>query len=51
MVYQADGLNPAMRVGRQLTEVPILHENASKDEAYDRALEMMKLVRLPTRNG
>ena len=49
MVYQEPmaSLNPAMRVGRQLTEVPILHENASKDEAYDRALEMMKLVRLP----
>lgn len=49
MVYQEPmaSLNPAMRVGRQLMEVPILHENASVDEAYDRALEMMELVRLP----
>jgi peptide/nickel transport system ATP-binding protein len=49
MVYQEPmaSLNPAMRVGKQLMEVPILHENASVDEAYDRALEMMELVRLP----
>ncbi|MEQ8332692.1 ABC transporter ATP-binding protein [Nisaea sp.] len=49
MVYQEPmaSLNPAMRVGRQLMEVPILHENTSVEEAYDRALEMMELVRLP----
>lgn len=49
MVYQEPmaSLNPAMRVGRQLMEVPILHEDVSVDEAYDRALEMMELVRLP----
>jgi len=49
MVYQEPmaSLNPAMRVGKQLMEVPILHENVSVDEAYDRALEMMQAVRLP----
>ena len=49
MVYQEPmaSLNPAMRVGKQLMEVPILHENTSVDEAYDRALEMMQAVRLP----
>ena len=51
MVYQEPmaSLNPAMRVGKQLMEVPILHENTSVDEAYDRALEMMQAVRLPDR--
>ncbi|MBO6559615.1 MAG: ABC transporter ATP-binding protein [Nisaea sp.] len=49
MVYQEPmaSLNPAMRVGRQLMEVPMLHANASVDEAYDQALEMLQAVRLP----
>ncbi|UUX50754.1 ABC transporter ATP-binding protein [Nisaea acidiphila] len=49
MVYQEPmaSLNPAMRIGRQLMEVPMLHEKASVDEAYDRALEMLQAVRLP----
>ncbi|WP_420404409.1 dipeptide ABC transporter ATP-binding protein [Nisaea sp.] len=49
MVYQEPmaSLNPAMRVGRQLMEVPMLHAGASVDEAYDLALEMLQAVRLP----
>ena len=40
-------LNPAMKVGQQLMEVPIIHEKVSKEEAYTRALEMVRAVRLP----
>src|SRR5690606_9822280 len=49
MIYQEPmaSLNPAMKVGQQLMEVPILHEKASKEEAYNRALEMVRAVRLP----
>ena len=49
MIYQEPmaSLNPAMRVGRQLMEVPLIHEDVSKAEAYDRALEMLTLVKLP----
>jgi peptide/nickel transport system ATP-binding protein len=49
MIYQEPmaSLNPAMKVGRQLMEVPIIHEKVSKQEAYDRALDMLTAVRLP----
>ncbi|MFM8746486.1 MAG: dipeptide ABC transporter ATP-binding protein [Aestuariivirga sp.] len=49
MVYQEPmaSLNPAMRVGKQLMEVPILHEQATKQDAKMRALDMLKAVRLP----
>jgi peptide/nickel transport system ATP-binding protein len=49
MIYQEPmaSLNPAMKVGQQLMEVPILHEKASKADAYKRALEMLAAVRLP----
>jgi peptide/nickel transport system ATP-binding protein len=49
MVYQEPmaSLNPAMRVGRQLAEVPMLHRGATRAEAEDRAVEMLRAVRLP----
>ena len=49
MIYQEPmaSLNPAMKVGQQLMEVPILHDKVSKEEAWNRALEMVKAVRLP----
>jgi peptide/nickel transport system ATP-binding protein len=49
MIYQEPmaSLNPAMKVGRQLMEVPLIHEKVSKEEAYNRSLEMLKAVRLP----
>ncbi|MFZ1679894.1 MAG: ABC transporter ATP-binding protein, partial [Rhizobiaceae bacterium] len=49
MIYQEPmaSLNPAMKIGQQLMEVPIVHEKVSKAEAYDRALAMLKAVRLP----
>ncbi len=49
MIYQEPmaSLNPAMKVGKQLMEVPILHEKVSKQEAYNRAVELLQAVRLP----
>ena len=49
MIYQEPmaSLNPAMKIGKQLMEVPILHQGASAKEAYDMALEMVASVKLP----
>ncbi|SLN34655.1 Glutathione import ATP-binding protein GsiA [Pseudoruegeria aquimaris] len=49
MIYQEPmaSLNPAMKIGRQLMEVPMIHEGVSKEEAYKRALEVVTDVRLP----
>ena len=49
MIYQEPmaSLNPAMKVGKQLMEVPIIHEKVSKAEAYKRSLDLLKAVRLP----
>ncbi len=49
MVYQEPmaSLNPTMLVGRQLMEVPLIHDRVSTDEARRRALDMVKAVRLP----
>ena len=49
MIYQEPmaSLNPTMQIGRQLMEVPMIHERVSKEEAHARALDMVKAVRLP----
>src|SRR5271157_5095951 len=49
MVYQEPmaSLNPTMLIGRQLMEVPLIHDKVSKEEARARALAMVKAVRLP----
>ncbi|NKX45987.1 ABC transporter ATP-binding protein [Roseicyclus persicicus] len=49
MIYQEPmaSLNPAMRIGRQLMEVPMIHEGVSEAEAHKRALEVVTDVRLP----
>jgi len=49
MVYQEPmaSLNPAMKVGRQLMEVPMLHEGAGAAEARAQALRVVEAVRLP----
>ena len=49
MVYQEPmaSLNPAMRVGSQLIEVPMLHGGVGRAEAREQALEMLEAVRLP----
>ncbi|GAA6192395.1 ABC transporter ATP-binding protein [Phaeobacter sp. NW0010-22] len=49
MIYQEPmaSLNPAMKIGKQLMEVPMIHEGVNKEEAYRRALEVVTDVRLP----
>ena len=49
MIYQEPmaSLNPAMRIGKQLMEVPMIHEGVSEKEAHRRALEVVSDVRLP----
>jgi ABC-type glutathione transport system ATPase component len=49
MVYQdpMSSLNPVITVGRQLMEVPIIHQGAGEAEARRRALQMLAEVKLP----
>ncbi len=49
MIYQEPmaSLNPAMRIGAQLAEVPIIHEGMAKDEAWKLARQIVADVRLP----
>ena len=49
MIYQEPmaSLNPAMRIGQQLMEVPMIHEGISAAEARARALEVVRDVKLP----
>ncbi len=49
MIYQEPmaSLNPAMKIGRQLMEVPMIHDGASEKEAFARALEVVTDVKLP----
>jgi peptide/nickel transport system ATP-binding protein len=49
MIYQEPmaSLNPAMKIGRQLMEVPMIHEGVGETEAYNRALEVVTDVKLP----
>jgi peptide/nickel transport system ATP-binding protein len=49
MIYQEPmaSLNPAMKIGKQLMEVPMIHEGVGAEEAYKRALEVVTDVRLP----
>ena len=49
MIYQEPmaSLNPAMKIGTQLMEVPLLHDGSSKSEARSLALNVVNDVRLP----
>jgi len=48
MVYQDPmaSLNPVMTVGRQLMEVPMIHEGVGAATAHARAIEMLREVKL-----
>jgi peptide/nickel transport system ATP-binding protein len=40
-------LNPAMKIGKQLMEVPMIHKGMSAQDAYARALQVVEDVKLP----
>lgn len=49
MVFQdpMTSLNPTMKIGRQITEGLIKHQNMSRQEAHERGIELLKLVGIP----
>ena len=49
MIYQEPmaSLNPAMKIGAQLAEVPMIHQGMSKEEAWKLARQIVADVRLP----
>lgn len=49
MIYQEPmaSLNPSMKIGKQLMEVPMIHEGMEASKAYEMALDMVESVRLP----
>ncbi|MBV8343188.1 MAG: ABC transporter ATP-binding protein [Gammaproteobacteria bacterium] len=50
MIFQEPmtALNPLSPVGRQIAEMFVLHQNASWDEAMDRAEDALRQVRVPS---
>jgi peptide/nickel transport system ATP-binding protein len=49
MIFQEPmtSLNPVMTIGRQIAEVVLLHEDLSRPAAQRKAVEMLRLVRIP----
>src|SRR5215216_1169865 len=49
MIFQEPmtSLNPVMTVGKQIAEALLLHESMSGKEAMRRAVDILKLVRIP----
>ena len=49
MIYQEPfaALNPSLLLREQLMEVPLTHEDINREQAYDRAREMLANVKLP----
>lgn len=49
MIYQEPmaALNPSIPIGRQLMEVPVIHEGVSEKEAHDRSFDMLDAVHIP----
>jgi len=53
MIFQEPmtSLNPVYTVGQQIMEGILLHENISEAQARERAIEMLRLVRIPSPEG
>jgi peptide/nickel transport system ATP-binding protein len=49
MIFQEPmtSLNPVLSIGDQIGEAVMLHQNRSRSEAFERAVEMLKLVKIP----
>src|SRR5947208_7470327 len=49
MIFQEPmtSLNPVLTIGSQIAETLLLHEKLSRAEAWDRAIDMLRLVRIP----
>ncbi len=49
MIFQEPmtSLNPVMKIGKQLTECILQHENISKEEAYKKAEGMLRMTGVP----
>jgi peptide/nickel transport system ATP-binding protein len=49
MIFQEPmtSLNPLLSIGRQIGEVFMFHEHVSRATAFDKAVELLKLVRIP----
>ena len=49
MIFQEPmtSLNPVMRIGDQITEVVRLHQDVTSKQAWAKAVEMLRLVRIP----
>jgi peptide/nickel transport system ATP-binding protein len=49
MIFQEPmtSLNPVMTIGDQIAEVLLLHQGMSKQQARDKAVDMLRLVRIP----
>lgn len=50
MIFQEPmtSLNPVYKVGDQISEALILHQKMSKKDAWEKAIEMLKLVNIPS---
>lgn len=50
MIFQdpLSSLNPVLTIGFQIAESIMLHQKASKEEAYKQAVEMLKLTGIPS---
>jgi oligopeptide/dipeptide ABC transporter ATP-binding protein len=50
MIFQEPmtSLNPVFTIGMQLTEAVLAHERVSKKEAFQRCVEMLELVEIPS---
>ncbi len=49
MIFQEPmtSLNPVWSIGNQISEAVMLHQNVSRHEAFEKAVEMLKLVKIP----